>query len=224
MSEAADSPNANPIVYRAVRGVFRLCFGVLGRSIVSGIGSLPPNGPFILASNHLSLLDGPLILAHTPGVIHGVVGVEYRDSPFGPLCTALGCVYVHRGRLDRLAVRQCRRILDAGGVLAVAIEGTRSRTRTLMDGKTGVAWLASQAQVPVVPVAVFGTETVGANLRRLRRSRFHAAFGTPLQPPRAPLSTAELRDSTRTIMFELASLLPAEYRCAGAEALEARIR
>src|SRR4029079_18425225 len=110
------------------------------------------------ASNHLSFLDGPLIFARTPHVIHGIVGVEYRDHPFGPLCTALGCVYVHRGRLDRAAMRQCQRILEDGGVLAVAIEGTRNRSGSLMDGKNGVAWLATHANVPVVPVAVSGTD------------------------------------------------------------------
>lgn len=212
MNASADYPRANPVVYNLIRTVFRVLFRILMRPSISGIENLPAGGPFILASNHLSFLDGPLIFTRTPGVIHGVVGIEYRDHSFGPLCTALGCVYVHRGRLDRTAIRQCRRILDDGGILAVAIEGTRSRTGSLMDGKNGVAWLASHAQVPVVPVGVFGTETVARNLRRLRRVPVHATFGQPLHFGRPPFGPAQLQERTNTIMAALSGLLPESYR------------
>jgi 1-acyl-sn-glycerol-3-phosphate acyltransferase len=224
MSEAADYPRANPLVYRAIRSAFRLFFRVVARQTVKGIETLPASGPFILASNHLSFLDGPLILTRTPAVIHGVVGAEYRDHVFGPLCTALGCVYVHRGMLDRTAVRLCRRILDDGGILAVAIEGTRSRTGSLMDGKNGVAWLANHSHVPVVPVAVFGTEALAPNLKRLRRGQLHATFGTPLHFPPGPLTTAELHQCTSAIMTALAGLLPEPYRCAGDQRPEVQLR
>ncbi len=202
-----DYPRPNGTVYRLIRGAFRVLFRVFTRSSVSGTDRLPAAGPFILASNHRSFVDGPLILARTPFVIHGLVGVEYRDHVFGPLCTALGCVYVHRGKVDRAALRQCRHILEDGGVLAVAIEGTRTRTGALNDGRNGVAWLASQLAVPVVPVAILGTDTVAPRLKRLRRPRVHAAFGAPLQLPSAPLSPDDVRACTTTIMNAVADLL-----------------
>lgn len=202
----------NPVVYAVTKRIIAILFHALARVTVAQVGLIPRDGPFILACNHLSLLDGPFVLAHTPRPLHALAAVQYRRAPYGWLLRLLGAVFVHRERLDREALKQCLSILAAGGVLAVAVEGTRSPTRTLAGGKNGVAWLASRAGVPIVPVALHGTERIASALGRLRRADLELRFGAAIEPPGAPLTAAQLRDVTERLMHALADLLPSHYR------------
>lgn len=209
MSEAH---RANPAVYAIVQRAFARAFRLATRLETTGLEHLPATGAYILASNHLTYLDGPLIFAFTPREVHALAASKYRRHPFGWLLRLLGAVFVDRERLDRGALRRCLGLLADGRILAVAIEGTRSRSGVLTEGKHGVAWMASQARVPVVPVVVYGVEQVAPALRRLRRARISLRYGAPIRVSPAPLDSAELHAWTESITGALAEMLPPAYR------------
>jgi 1-acyl-sn-glycerol-3-phosphate acyltransferase len=121
---------------------------------------------------------------------------------------------VDRGALD-FAVDWLAR----GNVFAMAPEGTRSSTGALQRGKTGAAYLAHRADVPIVPVAVMGTESMIWDLLRLHRARLTFQVGQPFHLP--PLPEEEraqaLRQHTDEIMCRIAALLLPEYRGVYAE-------
>ena len=94
----------------------------------------------------------------------------------------------------------------------VAIEGTRSRTGGLLPGKTGAAYLANRANAPLVPMAIWGTEQIIGNLKRLRRSTIHIRIGPMVHLPEGRANTVQLEEYTDQLMLTIARALPPEYR------------
>jgi 1-acyl-sn-glycerol-3-phosphate acyltransferase len=121
---------------------------------------------------------------------------------------------VRRGEGDRAALRAALNVLESGRPLGVAPEGTRSRTGGLIEGKTGTTFLALKAQVPILPIALAGTDKVFPRLRRLRRTtvqiRIAPAFTLP--PVGDGPRREHLQYCTDLIMARLASMLPESYR------------
>jgi len=209
---------ANPItmlrkfLYFAVNLLFRL----LTRVEVIGLENQPRSGGCILASNHLSRLDPALIFALGQRQdMTALVADKYRRNLLiRPLITAVGGIWLNREQADAHALRAAREFLQAGGMLGIAPEGTRSRTGTLQPAKTGVAYLADKANVPVLPVAICGTETAIRQLLRLRRPHITVQYGKLIRL--APISRAnreaDLRRNTDEIMCRIAAMLPPQYR------------
>lgn len=207
-------PSVNPGLYRATRGVIRFLANALTRGvIVEGQENIPQAGPFILAINHLSFLDSPIICIATPQILYLLAGERYQHHIFTPILKIAGCIFVRRGEIDREALRQSTAALEDGHVLAIAIEGTRSTTGGLAEGKTGAAYLATRTNVPILPAAIWGTEGVGPSWHRLRRGGFsHVRFGPLLKLPEGRARSADLQNYTEEIMTTLAALLPERYR------------
>jgi 1-acyl-sn-glycerol-3-phosphate acyltransferase len=111
------------------------------------------------------------------------------------------------------ALRRAEKVLRQGHLLVMFPEGTRSRRPGLGKGHPGTAVIALRSGVPIVPVAVSGTETVSIPSLFFRRTRVRIAFGQPFTLPRGRRLTAELaEESTTLIMKEIAALLPEAYR------------
>jgi 1-acyl-sn-glycerol-3-phosphate acyltransferase len=184
---------------------------------VVGRENIPEQGPFLLITNHLSAADPPLVLSLIPPRLGmtGMAAMAHRNDFFiGWLMDGAGAIWVRRGESDRRALREALDVLASGRPLGVAPEGTRSKTGALIEGKTGTAFLALKAEVPILPVAVFGTEKVFPSLRRLRRITVQARI-RPLfcLPPRSDAPRSEhLEYCTALIMARLASMLPEAYR------------
>ncbi len=208
----SELPSVSPIMYAFARLAFRLSFSVFTRVHVEGLDRVPSKSPVILACNHLTWMDGPLIMSRSRRRLRGLAAENYRIHPFGLVLTAVGSIYIHRGCFDRAALRLCLSALNENEALAIAIEGTRNPSTGLHDGKTGVAWLASQSKAPVVPVAVFGTERIATNLRCCRRADVGLVFGNPMELSTKIRTAKDLVEATECIMRELARLLPAQYR------------
>jgi 1-acyl-sn-glycerol-3-phosphate acyltransferase len=163
-------------------------------------------------SNHISYVDSPLIYIEVPTFINVLAAEKYEHHPFRPILNFAGPIFINRGEADRVALRQALAVLEDGGVLGVAIEGTRSRTGGLGQGKSGAAYLATRANAPIVPVVMYGTEQVLPNLPRLRRTELHMAIGPPIHLPPGRARTEELDAYTDQIMVTMASMLPEKYR------------
>lgn len=201
---------------RLLRWLFDKLMAALTRREVEGLGNVPPEGPYIMASNHLGLVDVP--------VIFGLVGGEHltgwaaekwqRHIIFGTLLRMGGGIFIHRGEVDRRALEGAIRWLEAGNAFGMAPEGTRSKTGGLARGKTGIAYLVDHVHAPILPVALTGTEGAIRSLLRLRRQRVSVRFGQLFElPPLDPDDrSGSLRRNTDEVMCHIAALLPPEYR------------
>jgi 1-acyl-sn-glycerol-3-phosphate acyltransferase len=201
--------------YRVVRGIVALLLRLLSRLRIEGQENIPHQGPFILATNHIHWLDSPLVAVVFPYRAYVFAADKWaKHWLLGPLFTSLGAIWVRRGEVDRQALRQALELLRGGGVLGMAPEGTRSKTGGLQPGRTGAAYLAFRAGVPILPVATTGQEKVLPALRRLRRATVRVLIGAPFYPPpvEGKASGAEIQAFTDEIMVHLAAMLPPEYR------------
>jgi 1-acyl-sn-glycerol-3-phosphate acyltransferase len=204
-------PRVRPPLYDLTRGLMRLLFRLLTRVRITFLEPCPSRGPAIIVVNHLSFFDGPLVFAMLPIRVRPLVADRYRRHPVAPLLNLTGAIFVRRGQPDRAAMRAILELIEDGGCLAVAIEGTRSRDGRLQEGKNGVAYLAAKTGVPLIPAAVWGTERIRTSLWRLRRPEVHLCLGHPIEPACGQLDVSRLDESTRRIMESIALMLPARY-------------
>jgi 1-acyl-sn-glycerol-3-phosphate acyltransferase len=132
------------------------------------------------------------------------------------LAKIVGAIFVDRYQADFAALREVMQRLNEGGVLIIAPEGTRSKTRGLLPGQPGTAYLAAKTGVPVLPVSIVGTEDrlILSNLKRLKRTPVKVNFGEPItfQPLSRQGREETLQGYTLEIMCQIAALLPVEYR------------
>ena len=206
--------HTTPGKHRLVKYALKTLLVTLARLDVQGMENLPQNEPFIATVNHLSSFDTLTGIALAP-VIQATTfaAVEHRSDPIGGwVLDQLGVIWVRRGEADREAVKIALDELKNGTSMALAIEGTRSRTGGLQPGKTGPAFLATRTNVPIVPVAIWGTEKIVTNLKHLRRSQVHLRFGPPFRLPQGRANTEQLEQYTDQIMLKMAAMLPPQYR------------
>ncbi len=204
-----------PLLYRLLQRLLQWIIQITTKIEVSGMENIPANGPFILATNHLHVFDLPVAFAYNPRQVSVFAADKWRGKPGGWLMqTVTRTIFVARGEPDRRALGQALEVLKAGGVIAIAPEGTRSRTGGLLPGKSGAVYLAARAGVPIVPTAMWGQEQVMAGWARLRRTPVHLRFGPPVFLPAdaARWRTVELEAYTEQLMLTLAQMLPPQYR------------
>jgi 1-acyl-sn-glycerol-3-phosphate acyltransferase len=211
--------------YKVLRGVIGLLLRTLSRLQVEGLEHVPPEGPYLLATNHLFWLDAPLLMVAFPYRAHVFAGEKWARNPLvGPLFRSLDAIFVERGQVDRKALRQALAVLKGGGVLGLAPEGTRSKTGALQHGHSGAAFMAFRTGVKLVPVVIWGQKAIFPSLRRLRRANVHVVFGPPFEPPvvEGKINAAEVHQFTDEIMYRLAAMLPPAYRGVYADVNERR--
>jgi 1-acyl-sn-glycerol-3-phosphate acyltransferase len=204
------------MVRKGLRWVVRLLFKLFARVEVQGLEHIPAEGGFLLACNHFSRLDPALVFAVVDREdLTALVAEKYQRSLFfGWLVKAARGIYINREQADLSALRVAIDFLKRGGALGIAPEGTRSHTGKLMEGKTGVAYLADKAGLPVIPVAIWGTENAMQRLFHLRRPPIWMRVGQPfiLDPVDRRQRAQVLQRNTEEIMCRIAALLPQQYR------------
>lgn len=215
--EGRQYPVQNVGWYRVVRTVIATLVRLLTRFEVHGQEHIPQEGPCLFVSNHLHLLDSPIIMTAIPYRVYVFAGEKWeKHFLFGPLMRSLDAIFVERGEVDRNALRKALAVLSAKGFLGVAPEGTRSKTGALQLGHRGPAYIALRTGAKLVPLAATGGPEVFAELRRLRRARVRVVFGQPFEPPALVVgqrpSVQQQHELTDEIMYRIAVLLPAEYR------------
>ena len=201
---------------RLLRWGFNLLCALLTSREVKGLENLSPDGPYIMVINHLSYFDAPFAYGLLGGEkVTGWAAEKYEHHPvFGPILRMAGGIFIQRGQVDRTAIAAAVQWLEHGGIFAVAPEGTRSKTGSLARGKTGAAFLANEADVPIVPVGLTGTEQVLQAWRKLRRPLLTMHIGKPFTLPAIDPKnrSSDLRQNTDEIMCRIAALIPPEYR------------
>lgn len=198
-----------------LKTLFRIVLAMIARQETEGLDRVP-EPPYILTINHIGTFDVVFGYAHLGGEhIVGWAAEKYETHPiFGPLLRAGGSIFIQRGKVDRAALNAGVQALKAGKSFALAPEGTRSPNAALARAKTGMAYLAAESGVPVIPIALTGTENVIPTLKRLQRPlltmRVAEAVHLPDVPPEG--RNAALRANTDQIMCRIAAMLPPSYR------------
>jgi 1-acyl-sn-glycerol-3-phosphate acyltransferase len=206
------------MIYFLLRFLLNLFFRLFTRLEVRGVENLPASGGFIAAANHLGRLDVALVyhLLDRQDVYLMVAEKYKKYTIFRWLVRRMDAIWVDRFGADFSALREMLKRLHRGGVLVIAPEGTRSPTGALLEGRSGGSYLAARSGVPIVPVAVTGTQDalVKAQWRHLRKLYISVRVGQPftLPPVRGRDREAALQGYTDEIMCRIAALLPPDYR------------
>jgi 1-acyl-sn-glycerol-3-phosphate acyltransferase len=203
---------------RFLRFLIRLILKIIARIEIRGKENVPLEGGMVLASNHIGILD----------IVMVYVGIDRTDL-FIPVAEKwekigwirwlgkhLNFLFVDRFNPDLKALRKMIALMSEGKCLVIAPEGTRSRVGSLIEGKPGVAYLASRSGFPVIPVAITGTEdqNIIRNVKRFRRSIITLTGGKQFTISPLPNTDRDsaLQKYTDEIMCRIAVLLPERYR------------
>ena len=196
---------------------------VLFRPWVEGQDNIPQSGGVILASNHLSFSDSFYLALYVKRPMAYLAKSDYFTGKglkgyFTKLfMSSVGQVPIDRsgGRASEAAINTALKVLNGGNVLGIYPEGTRSPNGILYRGKTGLARMALEARVPIIPVAMINTyEIQPPGKLRPRLMRVGMRIGKPLGFSRYEGLEDDrfvLRSVTDEVMYELMSLSGQEY-------------
>ena len=198
---------------------------LIWRPTVTGRANVPRSGGVILASNHLSFIDSFAIPIVAPRPVSFLAKSDYFTGPgLGGAVRreffhAIGAIPVdrHSSRAAQESLDAALAVVRAGRAFGIYPEGTRSRDGRLYKGRTGVAWLALTAGVPVVPVGLVGTDEVqpvGSSFPRPAKVR--VAFGRPISPdPYADLPAGKARRLLTDAVMDAIADLTGQERAEG---------
>lgn len=200
------------MVYNIFYTLVKIFLVLFFRITSSGHENLPSGG-FLLASNHISNLDPPVIGCSLPveRKIHFMAKEELFKVPvFSWIITQLRAFPVRRGMSDRNAIRTAIGLLQSGQIVGMFPEGTRSKTGQLGRPQPGMALLAVKAGVPVVPAAITGTNKIFRDGHIF--PKVTVRFGRPIALPEGRTDKEKSEYLTNTVMEEIARLLQEEGR------------
>lgn len=200
------------ILYWFMHGLGRWVWPAFGGFDVSGRENIPESGPFLLISNHQSVLDPFFIQTWFSRPVHPMAKSTQFASPiFSAVMKRCYSFPVRRFQVDPHAVRTTLRRLRAGHPVHIYIEGERTWDGTLRPPRPGTVRLALKAGVPILPCAVDGAYDVWPRWdRRIRRGRVRVAFGEPFTLPQLDdrdSREAALPDASARIMGAIGELL-----------------
>jgi 1-acyl-sn-glycerol-3-phosphate acyltransferase len=193
--------------------IFRLLF----RPRVEGLENIPETGPVILCPNHLSFIDSILVPLFVKRKVVFLGKSDYFGKWYSWFFKGVGVIPVHRegGERGESSLKAGIEQLQAGNIVCIYPEGTRSPDGRLYRGKTGPARMALRAQCPIVPVAVFDTQkALPSGKYAPRLHRVGVRFGQPLDFSRYSGKEDDrfvLRSMTDELMYELMLLTGQEY-------------
>lgn len=201
-----------------IRWLVRLVFNIIARVDPKGYEYLPKEGSFVIATNHIGILDAPAAFyALDRWDMFVLVGEKWgRVGFFRWLGKYLNFIFIDRFNPDIKSLRKVISLMEEDNILVIAPEGTRSRVGSLIEAKPGVSYLASRLNRPILPVAITGSEdeAILGNLKKLHRSHITLTAGPAFMIPPLPRQNRDeaLKQYTDEIMCHIAALLPEEYR------------
>ena len=223
MSEAYRVPLRLKLSRPITKSVFRLIFHILARVKVLGRENIPHGKPYVVAMNHVSIFDPPLIAAFWPEQLEIIGAADVFDKPGqGQVLKLYGVIPVHRGDYDRVLLTKIIHIIKSGLPLLIAPEGGRSHVPAMRRAKSGVAYIVEQTNVPVMPVGLVGTtEDFWQRAKHGERPTLEMRIGKPVTLPEITAKGNERHEARQRnadlVMRHLAGLLPEAYRGVYAE-------
>lgn len=190
-------------LYVFLGGIFRIFFRLRGY----GQENIPKTGPVVIAGNHISYLDPPMIGAVATRRVNFMAKEELFVPIIGPIFRNLGAFPVKRGGADRAAIKHGIELLENEKVLAIFPEGTRSKTGKLGKLEPGALMMAAKVRAPIVPTAI-----IGSDIKRAGKiwPKVTVRFGKPICfPEGVPINkellqkmTDELAESIKALQEE----------------------
>jgi 1-acyl-sn-glycerol-3-phosphate acyltransferase len=162
-----------------------VAYDALFRGEIAGLENVPQTGPFLVASNHASHLDPPLVGCHIPRQMAFFARKTlWKPGLASKWLDGVGAIPVDRdGGSDVGAIKNVLRTLQSGKALTLFPEGTRSPDGTLQPAKSGVGMIACRSRVPVLPARIFNSHIAFGKDGKLRLgTRVSIVYGQPLQP------------------------------------------
>jgi len=177
---------------------------------------VPMTGPLISYANHTAMVEAPLVFTQLqPRPVTGLAKIETWENKFlGWVFDLWEIIPVKRGEADMEAMRRSLDALKQGRILGISPEGTRSKTGALIRAHAGLAMLALKSGAPLQPVAHWGGEDFGKNVKKFKRTPFHVRVGPVFYlDSQGEKVTREIRQQMADeMMYQLAKLLPESYR------------
>jgi 1-acyl-sn-glycerol-3-phosphate acyltransferase len=200
-----------------VRWLVRTLIDLFAKVEASGYEYIPNEKSFVIATNHLGIVDAPLAFyALDRWDMYIPVAEKWEQNPLlNWIGKYFNFIFIDRYNPDIKALRKILDLMKEGNVIAIAPEGTRSRVGSLIEGRPGVSYLATKLNRPILPVAIWGTEdeVFWANAKRLRRNHIHLKAGPAFTLPPLPRENRDeaLRQYTDEIMCRIAVMMPEKY-------------
>jgi len=200
-----------------LRPGIRTLFRVLGRVKMTGTENIPFGKPYVIAMNHISMFDPPLLVSFWPEQPE-VIGASdvFKKKGQGLLLSMYGVIPVHRGEYDRALLDKVMAVLRSGRPLVIAPEGGRSHELAMRRAMPGVGYIIEHAQVPVIPVGLAGTtDDFWQRATHGEKPPLEIRIGKPILFPPITEKGAERREARQRnadlVMRHIAGLLPEEY-------------
>ncbi|MCH3951112.1 MAG: 1-acyl-sn-glycerol-3-phosphate acyltransferase [Acidaminococcus sp.] len=192
--------------YQFVKVVFSVLFRILFRLDVYGKENIPKEGPVVIACNHVSNLDPPMVGTAATRTIHFMAKSELFDSFMGKVYASLYAFPVHRGKADTQAIRKALTILKNKQVLGIFPEGHRVTTGKLDKAEPGAMAIAIKGKALVVPTAI-----MGSNLKARKSFWPHikVIFGKPISVHDESGNKKETEALSEELMREIGLLIEA---------------
>ena len=209
-------PPGKKVVRVVFNQIIKLLTNIICKVDADQLNKVPLVGPLIVISNHVNFLELPMIYPRVPSDLG--IGFSKEENWkiwfYRILFSVWDVIPINREEVDLTALRRGIEALEKGRILFIAPEGTRSHDGYLQVGKPGVVMLAQRTSAWVVPVACYGGEKFAENIKRLRRTEYHIAVGEPfrIETNDVKVTRAVRQQITDEMMYQIAALLPPEYR------------
>ena len=167
-----------PFMYLLVRQIHRIIFAAFYRWEIKGLENVPASGAAIIAPNHISWFDPPIVSCALRRPINFMAKKELFDIPVvGAVIKRTNAFPVKRGAMDMQAMRNAFSRLEEGKLLLMFPEGTRSKNGRIGEARAGAGMVACNAKVPLIPAKIEDTD------KMIKFKRVKITFGKPIYPP-----------------------------------------
>lgn len=202
----------------AIRPIFRWLFRIISEVRISGFENIPEDGSYIIAINHISIIEPPFVIAFWPIAPEAVGAKEiWERRGQSLLAKYYGGIQVHRGEFDRQLINTMINVIESGRPLLIAPEGGRTHSPGLRPALPGVAYLADKSKAPILPVGIVGsTDDFLSKAFSAKRPVLEMRIGKVMFLPRIEGKCENRRMAMKSnadrIMYKVADLLPESYR------------
>jgi len=189
---------------------------LLSRTIITGRENLPQSGPLILVGNHVAMIEVVLMVIHVPWFVEVLgVGDVPLDPTFAPIINSYGFIPVNRGSMDRKGMTMALDVLAQNGVIGIFPEGGIWEAN-LKQARSGVAWLSSKANAPIMPIGFGGMDGAIGAMAAFKRPQLIMNIGQvipSIQEDAAGKTRKQaLADGADLVMARVEALIPPEEK------------
>jgi len=214
-AEMKDDIGKGSWVYRGIRNLIYLMSKLVLRLEIHGAENIPSQGSCILASNHASFLDPPLIgcaAMHVGRAVRFMARDTLYKSIGGIILRKVHTIPLSRDKGDVGALRTALKAIKGGNLVALFPEGTRTEDGKMHDPKGGVAFLMAKSDVPVLPIYIEGTyHAFPKGAKYVHPGKVRLFVGKPIDPAKLKSEkkgSAGYREMGARVMAEIAALKP----------------